>query len=38
MVAEESDAELRAYAQEELARLGERLTQVENDLKDAAGA
>jgi peptide chain release factor 1 len=33
MVAEESDTELRAYAQEELARLGERLTQVENDLK-----
>ena len=33
MVAEESDGELRAYAQEELARLGERLTQVENDLK-----
>jgi peptide chain release factor 1 len=33
MVAEESDAELRAYAQEELGRLGERLTQVENDLK-----
>lgn len=33
MVAEESDAELRTYAQEELARLGERLTQVENDLK-----
>ena len=33
MVAEESDAELRAYAQEELSRLGERLTQVENDLK-----
>jgi peptide chain release factor 1 len=33
MVAEESDAELRAYAQEELARLSERLTQVENDLK-----
>src|SRR5256885_14249245 len=33
MVAEESDAELRAYAQEELARLGERLAQVENDLK-----
>jgi peptide chain release factor 1 len=33
MVAEETDAELRAYAQEELARLGERLTQVENDLK-----
>jgi peptide chain release factor 1 len=33
MVADESDAELRAYAQEELARLAERLTQVENDLK-----
>ena len=33
MVAEESDAELRAYAQEELTRLGDRLTQVENDLK-----
>ena len=33
MVADESDAELRAYAQEELTRLGERLTQVENDLK-----
>src|ERR1041385_6167949 len=33
MVAEESDAELRAYAQEELARLGERLVQVEQDLK-----
>jgi peptide chain release factor 1 len=33
MVAEETDAELRAYAQEELTRLGERLTQVENDLK-----
>src|ERR1041384_1876371 len=33
MVAEESDAELRAYAQEELTRLGERLAQVENDLK-----
>ena len=33
MVAEESDAELRAYAQEELTRLAERLTQVENDLK-----
>src|SRR5438309_9381105 len=33
MVAEESDAELRAYAHEELARLGERLTQVESDLK-----
>jgi peptide chain release factor 1 len=33
MVAEETDAELRTYAQEELARLGERLSQVENDLK-----
>jgi peptide chain release factor 1 len=33
MVAEESDADLRAYAQEELVRLGERLTAVENDLK-----
>jgi peptide chain release factor 1 len=33
MVAEESDADLRAYAQEELARLGERLATVENDLK-----
>jgi peptide chain release factor 1 len=33
MVAEESDAELRTYAQEELARLAERLAQVENDLK-----
>jgi peptide chain release factor 1 len=33
MVAEESDAELRAYAQEELTRLAERLAQVENDLK-----
>src|SRR3954467_13658590 len=33
MMAEEPDAELRTYAQEELARLGERLTQVENDLK-----
>jgi peptide chain release factor 1 len=33
MVAEESDADLRAYAQEELTRLGERLTAVENDLK-----
>src|ERR1700759_3910362 len=33
MVAEETDAELRTYAQEELARLGERLGQVENDLK-----
>src|SRR5690348_6776225 len=33
MVADEADAELRAYAQEELTRLGERLTTVENDLK-----
>ena len=33
MVAEEPDAELRAYAQEELTRLAERFTQVENDLK-----
>jgi peptide chain release factor 1 len=33
MVAEESDAELRAYAQEELGRLGERLAAVENELK-----
>ena len=33
MVAEESDADLRAYAQEELARLGERLVQVEHALK-----
>jgi peptide chain release factor 1 len=33
MVADETDAELRTYAQEELSRLGERLSQVENDLK-----
>ncbi len=33
MVADESDSQLRAYAQEELARLSERMTQVENDLK-----
>src|SRR3954447_11139034 len=33
MVAEEADADLRAYAQEELARLGERLAQVESELK-----
>ena len=33
MIAEESDAELRAYAQEELTRLQERLTETENDLK-----
>jgi peptide chain release factor 1 len=33
MVAEESDAELRAYAQQELSQLGERLIQVESDLK-----
>src|SRR5215813_13259167 len=33
IVADESDAELRAYAQEELTRLGERVAQVESDLK-----
>ncbi len=33
MVADESDADLRAYAEEELVRLQERLSQVENDLK-----
>src|SRR5690242_1357082 len=33
MVADESDAELRAYAQEELTRLQERLAQTENELK-----
>lgn len=33
MIAEESDAELRAYAQEELVRLQERLAATENDLK-----
>src|SRR5690242_21891971 len=36
MVAEESDAELRAYAQEELTRLAERLTQVENEIGRAS--
>ena len=33
MIAEESDAELRAYAQEELTRLQERVTATENELK-----
>src|SRR5437667_158698 len=33
MVAGEDDAEMRAYAQEELARLEARTTQVEEDLK-----
>ncbi|HMK31024.1 MAG TPA: peptide chain release factor 1 [Terriglobales bacterium] len=33
MIAEESDAELLAYAQEELARLEERELKVEQDLK-----
>jgi peptide chain release factor 1 len=33
MIAEESDAELKEYAQEELARLEERLAATENDLK-----
>jgi peptide chain release factor 1 len=33
MVAEESDPELRQYAQEELVRLEERVTQTENELK-----
>jgi peptide chain release factor 1 len=33
IIAEESDAELREYAQEELARLDQRLAQVEADLK-----
>jgi peptide chain release factor 1 len=33
IIAEESDAELREYAQEELARLEERLGTVEADLK-----
>ncbi|MFI5105167.1 MAG: PCRF domain-containing protein, partial [Terriglobales bacterium] len=33
MVAEESDAELRAYAQEELTRLEERLAATEAELK-----
>src|SRR3954468_7806747 len=33
MVAEESDAELRAYAEEELAQLESRIGKVEADLK-----
>jgi peptide chain release factor 1 len=33
MLAEESDAELRAYAQEELSRLEERVGKVSDDLK-----
>lgn len=33
VIAEESDAEMRAYAQEELGTLEQRLTQVEQDLK-----
>src|SRR5690348_3524290 len=33
MIADESDAELRAYAQEELTRLQERVGQTENELK-----
>src|SRR5437763_9243904 len=33
IIAEESDPELREYAQEELGRLEERLTNVEQDLK-----
>jgi len=33
LVADESDAEMRAYAQEELGRLEERLTAVEQELK-----
>jgi peptide chain release factor 1 len=33
MVADESDAELRAYAQEELVRLQERVATTENELK-----
>ena len=33
MVEDESDADLRAYAQEELTRLQERLTTTENELK-----
>src|ERR1700757_4787855 len=33
MVADESDAELRAYAQEELTRLEERVAATENELK-----
>src|SRR5215831_4317677 len=33
MIAEESDAEMRQYAQEELTRLEERLTATEGELK-----
>src|SRR5258708_11172445 len=33
MIAEESDAELKQYAQEELARLQQRLAATEADLK-----
>src|SRR5215472_15826038 len=33
LIAEEKDAEMRAYAQEELDRLESRLSQVEQDLK-----
>src|SRR5690242_11590458 len=33
MVAEESDADLRAYAQEEITRLQERVTGIEEELK-----
>jgi peptide chain release factor 1 len=33
VIAEESDAEMRAYAQEELAKLEERIARVEEDLK-----
>jgi peptide chain release factor 1 len=33
VIAEESDAEMRAYAQEELAKLEERIAQVEQELK-----
>src|SRR5437764_5202242 len=33
IIADETDAELREYAQEELTRLEERLTQVEEELK-----
>ena len=33
VLADEKDAEMRAYAQEELTRLAERVAQVENELK-----
>jgi len=33
VIAEESDAEMRAYAQEEVAKLEERMRKVEEDLK-----